>query len=397
MIKNYVVKNASILDVTSCVYKKGSIRVKNGIVEEMSNDSDIQTIQTEKIIDAEGMTVTPGWIDAHVHIYNDDKCIGIDPQIYLIPNGVTYAIDPGTAGADNFEEFYNYVRLNTDLNYKSYLNISKIGVPILGYELTDMSNMDIQLFKSIFNKYKSELIGIKLRITDNMCADPLSALKTMNKLSEELNITCCVHPTRSKLSTETILSYMKKGDVFTHCFALSSSGILDDEGKIKPSVWEAKERGVIFDIGHGTNSFSFEVARKAIEQGFKMDFISTDLHVANVDGPVYDLPTTLSKMLCLGLELEEILNMVTVRPVKLLNLKDKSLEIKIGEPADFTIFQVEKGEYTYVDSANKILTGKERIVTKYTCLGNKIFTPRKKRQKNQPIGQEAIDLLEQSK
>jgi dihydroorotase len=386
MIKDYVVKNSSILDVTSGVLKRGNIFVEDGIIKEVSNSPDMQA---EKIIDADGMIVTPGWVDAHVHIYYDDKCIGVDPQTYLIPNGVTYAIDPGTAGAENFEDFYDYVRLNTDLKYKSYLNISKIGIPILGYELTDMSNIDINLFKSIFNKYKSELMGVKVRITDNMCSDPLSALEVVSKLSRELNTTCCVHPTRSKLSTETILSYMKKGDVFTHCFALSSSGILDSNGKVKDAVWEAKERGVIFDIGHGTNSFSFEVAQSAIEQGFKMDIISSDLHVGNVDGPVYDLPTTLSKILCLGIEIDEILRLVTVAPTKLLNLEDKSLKIEIGQPADFTVFQIEKGKYTYIDSARQTITGDERIIPMYTCVGNKIFTPRKKRQKNQIIGQEA--------
>lgn len=390
MLKSYLIKNADVLSVSDGTYTRQDILVERGIITGLGTRIGAEA---EETIDASGLTVTPGWVDAHAHLYYDGAGVGVDPQLYFLPKGVTYAVDPGTAGAENFADFHRYVRWGTDLKYKSYLNISRIGVPVMGYELTDMSNLDPEACRKCFREYEEELIGLKVRITGNMCADPLTALKTIRRLCDELNTTFCVHATRCPLPMETILSYMKAGDVLAHSFARTESGILDVEGRVRSCVWEARERGVIFDMGHGINSFTFDTAAKAMDQGFELDMISTDLHVSDIDGPVYDMPTTISKFLCLGVSLYKAIQMVTENPVRLLKLTDKSTELKCGESADFTAFSVECGRFRYVDCDGKELTGDKKVVSRFTCVGEKIFTPRKVTGKNRPIGQAAIDAL----
>lgn len=389
MLSSYLVRNAALLDVLDGSEKVCDILVENGIITAI--EPHIES-PAEEVIDATGLTITTGWVDDHAHFYYDaPDNVGVNPERYFLPYGVTYAIDPGTAGADGFEAFRKYVRWNTDLKYKSYLNISRIGVPIFGYDLTDMENLDIEACKKTFEKYKDELVGLKVRITSNMCADPLKALQTIRALCDELGTHFCVHGTRCDLPSEVILSYLKEGDMLTHSFAKTTSGILNEDGTVKECAWEAKKRGVIFDMGHGINSFTFATAQKAMAQGFYLDSLSTDLHVSDVNGPVYDLPTTMSKYLCLGVSLLDTLRLVTVAPVRNLNLTDKSLKLTVGERADFTAFKVEEGEFSYIDCDKLELIGKQRIVSHFTCVGNKIFTPRLTREENRKIGNAAIE------
>ena len=395
MLNSYLIKHADIMNIFTGTCERKDILVENGIITAMG---DSITCTAGEVIDASGFIVTPGWVDDHAHLYYDSpNHIGVNPQTYFLPYGVTYAIDPGTAGADNFRSFREYVRWNTDLKYRSYLNISKIGIPIYGYDLTDMSNLDETACRNIFREFHEELIGLKVRITSNMCTNPLKALETIRKLCDELNTHFCVHATRCDLPAENIFEFLKKGDMITHSYARTSSGILDENGHIRTCVWEARDRGVIFDMGHGINSFSFSTARRAMKQGFLLDTLSTDLHISDVSGPVYDMPTTLSKFLALGLDLPEVIRMVTVNPVRLLGLPDKSLSVTPGEPADFTAFEIKKGNFRDVDCHGEVLESSVSLESKFTCVANKIFTPRLRRESNRAIGNAAIQERLQQK
>lgn len=394
MIQSYMVQNANIFHVTDGTLTTGNIVVENGIVQSL--DGQANGFQGE-IIDATGLTITTGWVDAHCHFYYDAvDNIGVNPQLYFLPFGVTYGVDAGTAGADVYEDFRSHVGWSTDLQFKSYLNIAKTGVPIVGAELLNMDNLDEDACKKMFLKYRHELQGLKVRITSNFCVDPLTALQSIRKMADELQTTICVHATRCDLSTETILSYMKSGDVITHIYTRTESGILNEDGTIKDCVWEARKRGVIFDLGHGSASFAFDVANRAIAQGFYPDMVSTDVHLSCVNGPVFDLSCILSKFLALGVDWKEAIRMVTVNPVQLLNLKDKQLDITVGQPADFTAFKVEEGEFHHMDVEKTQVTCQVGITSKFTCVGNKIFTPTRIRQPNQPIGLAALKAKQEA-
>lgn len=394
MPDRYLIKNASILNVSEGTYAQQDILICGGIIAEMG-DSLSATANT--VLDAVGLVITPGWVDSHVHFFRDsERHIGVDPRKNLLPFGVTYAVEPGTSGANDFQQQKQNMGDCPDVDWKAYLNISKIGIPIYGLELTNMDNLNEADCVQMLQTEPYRLIGIKARINRNVCPDPIKVLRMGRKICDRTGLRFCLHATGCDLSTETILSYLGKGDTLTHCYAQTNSGILDERGLILPCVQTARERGVIFDIGHGSSSFSFEVAQRAIRQGFLPDSISSDLHIANTSGPVYDMPTTLNKLLCLGFPVEDVIRMVTATPAEKLGLTDKNLILEPGQRADLTAFRVEEGNYSFTDCCGITLPSSRRIVSAFTCVGNNIYYPHQDRDPNRKIGLAALQELHTS-
>jgi dihydroorotase len=172
------------------------------------------------------------------------------------------------------------------------------------------------------------------------------------------------------------MELMRPGDVVTHCYNGHTLGIVDQDGKIKPGVREARARGVLFDLGHGLGSFNFAAARKAMQAGFLPDTISTDIYSLNINGPVYDLPTTMSKLLYLGMSFDDVLKRTTTNPAKVINLIQGLGSIEVGAPADLALLAIEEGEFQLVDSQKNAVTAKQRIVSRLTiCRGKRLLAP----------------------
>jgi dihydroorotase len=173
--------------------------------------------------------------------------------------------------------------------------------------------------------------------------------------------------------TDEVMELMKPGDVITHCFNTHTLGILDANGKVKASVLAARERGVLFDIGHGAGSLNFEIARRALGQGFLPDTISTDVYTASIDGPVFDMPTTMSKMLHLGMDFDEILARSTASPAKIINRLPGMGSLAVGAPADIALLEIEQGQFKLVDAQWNEVTVERRIVSRQTiCRGRRM-------------------------
>jgi len=352
----------------------GDIYVERGVVKRVCRDI---TEKAAFTADAGGYIITPGLVDTHVHLFHDSIYFGIDPQKYILPSGVTYAIDQGTAGADNYSEFQKRVLFSTDLRYKTTLHCSRIGIPYTidgPGELFDLNNLDRKAAVEAYRRYKDDIVGIKIRLTPNICPqNAKEALAAAVAIAEELSLPLVVHPNHAEMTSGELYSTLRGGDVVTHSFVDSHIGLIGDDGKIKECVSNARARGVIFDTGHGFTSLSFKVLRAALEQGFYPDTISTDLHQANYQGPVYDLPTTISKFLCLDVPFFDAIKMCTVNPVEIFSLKDKQLGIEEGKPADFAAFELKRGDFTYNDSFGNELRGEYKLVPVFTVLGEKLF------------------------
>jgi dihydroorotase len=160
--------------------------------------------------------------------------------------------------------------------------------------------------------------------------------------------------------------------VITHCFQGRGDSIVDDKGRIIPDAWAARENGVIFDVGHGAGSFNYEVAQRAMEQGFISDVISTDLHSSNINGPVYDFPTTLSKFLDLGLSLEEVVEKSTITAAKAIRREDELGHLKIGTVADSAVFDLIEGEFEFFDAHGTMVIGKRKLKADLTIREGKL-------------------------
>lgn len=373
MFSSYLIKHASIFSPGRKKSEPCDILVEKGVITKMERN--LTDENTEFVLDAQGMLVTAGWVDVHTHLYGFE-CLGVDPQIYMLPYGVTYALDAGSAGADNFAHYQAAVRGSSDIQYKTFLNVSRVGMPLWATELLDMTNLDENAFIETYNTYRKELLGIKMRLSANVCSDPEKTLRAARKMADKLEVPLFVHAVRCTMSTEAILDYFVAGDTLTHTLSDTPSGIMDENGRIKPCVWKARERGIYFDMGHGAKNFYINIAKAAKEQGFEVDTISTDIHIYNAEGPVYDMPTTMSKYFALGASLDDVIRKVTVVPAEKYGLKDKSLEIKVGQRADLTAFTVEEGSFDFEDSGGNIFQSPRKIVSQFTAVGEKVFSPK---------------------
>lgn len=379
MLDSYLIKNGTLVSILDGKEKKADILVERGIITRIGEEIEASEME---VIDASGMYITIGWLEAHCHFTAIGDRASIDPVDDLIRQGVTYALDLGTSGPANYEEFREPLLYRTDLRFRPYLYIGTYGARgSLGRGMDFEGPEDIkpELIKAVAEKYRSELMGLKARIDDKFCFDPDYVMKQLRKLGDELDMPIAVHAPRSRIGIDNLLPYLKKGDVLCHTLAGNSDAmkVIDENGNIKKSVLEARERGVIFDLSHGTNAYSYETAEAAWKAGFFVDTISSDLHGGNINGPVFSLAVVLTKMRGLtGKPWHWILNKTIAQPVRLSNLTDKALEVYEGMRADLTIYKIEEGQFTYLDSKKLERTFSEKITPCYTCIGDHVYTCR---------------------
>ncbi|MEK7409132.1 MAG: amidohydrolase family protein, partial [Acidobacteriota bacterium] len=198
-------------------------------------------------------------------------------------------------------------------------------------------------------------------------------LKIARELCDQFKLPMMCHISFAPPETDQVMELMRPGDVVTHCYNTHTLGTLDQAGKIKASVLEARARGVKFDVGHGLGSFNFAVARKALEAGFPPDAISTDVYNSNVNGPVYDMPTTMSKFLHLGMSFDDVLLRSTVNPARIIDRVPGLGTLAVGAPADVALLAIEEGQFELVDSQKNKVTASRRIVSRLTiCRGKRM-------------------------
>jgi dihydroorotase len=218
------------------------------------------------------------------------------------------------------------------------------------------------------------ILGVKVYVGANMNGRySLDFLKIGRELGDQFKLPLMVHVSFAPPETPQVMELLGAGDVVTHCYNPHTLGILEKNGEVKASVREARARGVLFDVGHGAGSFNFEVARQALAADFPPDTISTDLYDVNVNGPVFDMPTTLSKFLHLGMGLEEVLLRATANPAKIINRVPGLGTLEVGAPADVAVLALEEGEFKLMDSQKNVVTASKRLVSRATiCRGKRL-------------------------
>jgi len=329
-------------------------------------------------VDCSGRIVAPGMIDLHVHVFWGVSHYGIEPDPHCVAKGVTTAVDAGSAGADTFPGFRKYVIDVSATRLFAQLNISSQGMLTkeIG-ELDDLRHASVPKAIAMIERHRDVILGVKVRLTRNSIVSRESGIRPLylaREAADAVRLPIMVHPQDAWCdSLDDILAVMRGGDILTHCFHGDSHGILDGDGKVRRSVREAIERGVIFDVGHGRGSFSWEVAERALEQGIGPTTISSDLHVYNVDGPVYDLATTVSKFLHLGLSLEDALHKVTATPARVLGMADQIGTLRVGAWGDAVVFDLQQGQFELHDARGETRVGRQRLVPAAVVHGGKLY------------------------
>ncbi|RHW45633.1 amidohydrolase/deacetylase family metallohydrolase [Bombilactobacillus bombi] len=337
-------------------------------------DKNLSKINAMKTIDLESKYfISPGWIDDHTHCYEKLTLYFDDPDEDGYKTGVTTVIDAGSTGANNIGDFYNITRSKIT-NVLAMINVSKTGI-LDQDELGNLKTIDSNLLYKIFDKYKDFIVGIKVRESHSVVIDnnvkPLIAGK---KIQKELgNPPLMVHIGANPPELQDVLSLMEEKDILTHAYNGKINGILDKEGNVQNFVWQAYQRGVIFDVGHGTDSFNFNTAKVAKEVGLNPKSISTDIYNRNrIQGPVYDMATTLEKMIYLGYSLSEVIKMVTEAPANNFNLRSKG-HLQVGYDGDLTIFSVSNGEKVLTDSNGNQKKATTLINPQLVVIGGQIY------------------------
>jgi len=340
------------------------------VAPEIAPDRAAQTV------DVAGLLVTPGLIDIHVHVYHtrEPETLSVIADHHSFRAGVTTVVDTGTAGAKHFLHFKRTVIDRARTRIFAFINIVKSGM--MGPFEQDVAEMDPQLAASIVQAYPEDCVGIKtahywVREPFDDAHPPWAAV---DRALEAADI--CGKPLmvdfwhREGRSYQELLRKMQPGDIHTHVYA-QQFPILDADNQPADFLFEARERGIVFDLGHGSGSFWFRQAIPALAGGFPPDSISTDLHIGNVNGGVHDMLYVMSKLLCMGMPLPEIIARSTVAPAREIGHEELGT-LSLGAEADVAVLRVDEGAFGYVDCGGARMDGRQRLSCEMTIRAGKI-------------------------
>ena len=366
-----------LIDPSQKIDSIKDVGFKDGRVVEVNDKLDHAL--AEKVYDISDNIITPGLIDLHTHIYWGGTSIGIDPTDYARRCGTTTMIDAGTAGAGNFAGFREHIIKPTRPRILAYLNISFAGIFAFSDTVMVGESEDVRLLHpraclNVAKLNKDFLVGIKVRVgaraSGSMGHAPLDIAL---EVAEEAGLPVMCHLDWPPPSPIEVINRLREGDVLTHCFRPFPAAPARSDGRIREEILEARERGVIFDIGHGVGSFGFETAETMLNAGFLPDAISSDVHSLSIKGPAYDQLVTLSKFLHLGMSITDIIAASTTGPARAIRRPDLGT-LSPGSIGDATILSIEKGEFIFTDSLGHTRSGEKKFTLKGIVLDGEMWS-----------------------
>lgn len=373
-----VLRNGHVIDPAQALDGVMDVGFRNGRVEAVGKTLAAQ-MDTE-VRDVSGFIVTPGLIDMHTHVYWGGSSLGIDAEAFCRKSAVTTAIDTGSAGPGNFAGFRKHVIEKSDVRILAYLHISHAGIfgfsdRVMVGESEDLRLMDPVTCVEIAREHPDVIVGIKVRLGKWASGDQgMAPFEYALQVAEEANLPMMVHIDDPPPSYAEVVARLRTGDVLTHCFRPFPNTPVAADGSVRSEVLAARKRGVNFDIGHGMGSFSFQVARRMLENGFLPDTISSDIHTLCINGPAFDQVTTLSKFLNLGVPLNEVIRASTENAATVLG-KPELGNLRPGAVGDAAILNIEEGEFEFADVVGEKLTGSRRIGVEGVVLGGRWWHP----------------------
>jgi dihydroorotase len=323
-----------------------------------------------------GQIVMPGMIDFHTHVYWGGTSISIDADNLARRCGTTTWLDVGSAGPGNFPGFRKHVIEPSETRILAYLHVSHAGIfafspQIMVGESQDMRLMDTETCARVARDNPDLIRGIKVRVgAGTSGVNGIAPLYHALEAADRAGLPVMCHIDRPPPRYVDVLELLRPGDTLTHCFKPFPNAPITADGRVKDACWKARERGVIFDIGHGKGSFDFNVARAMLDAGFPPDIISSDVHVLCIDGPAFDNMETMSKFLNLGMPLTEIIRAVTATPARILGRPDLG-DLSIGSTGDATVMRIENGSFRFTDVLGQTLQGSQRFALHSVVLGGK--------------------------
>jgi dihydroorotase len=375
-----LLKRGHVIDPLNNIDRKMDVAITNGKVAAV--EADLNPALAKQTVDVSGHYVTPGIIDIHVHVYHtrEPEGLSVMADSHSFRSGVTTMVDTGTAGAKHFLHFKRTVIDQVKTRVFAYVNIVDLGM--IGDFEQDIRTMDPELCAATVMMYPDVCVGVKTahywtQLPWDAEHPPWAgvdrAVEAGNICKKPVMVDFWPRPPERSYQ-ELILEKMRPGDIHTHVYA-QQFPVLDEKGKPNRFLFEARERGVIFDVGHGAGSFWFRNAYPAIQNGFSPDSISTDLHTRNVHGVVVDMQTTMSKILNCGMPLQEVIYRSTVTPAREIGHPELG-HLSVGAEADVAVFNVLDGDFTFVDCGRAKMKGTKKFDCVMTLrAGEIVFDP----------------------
>lgn len=361
-----VITGGHVIDPANGVSAAADVAIRDGVIAAVQGG--IGADQGRRHIDAGGQYVTPGLVDLHTHVYWGVTYWGIDADPVAARTGVTTWLDVGSAGGYTFPGFREYIVEKNRARIYALLNLSSIGLVAPTFELSNPDYLDIELAAEMVERNRDIILGIKARIDSRTTRGAgILPMKKARELADRVGLPLMTHIGTSPPSLDEVAESLRPGDILTHCFTGQDMRVIDADGVVNAPIKALKDQGMVLDVGHGTGSFSYEVAEAMLNQGIPPDVISSDIHQTAVQGPMFDLPTTLSKFLNLGMPIEEVIACATINAARAVHLEHAG-KIGVGDKADVAVFRLDEGEYEFHDITMDARPGSKLLVNTATLL-----------------------------
>jgi dihydroorotase len=379
MAYDLILRGARVIDPSQKLNAVTDVAFADGKVARIG--AGLKGDATTDIRDLTGAMVTPGLIDLHTHVYWGGTSLGVDAEDFCRRSGVTTAVDTGSAGPGNFAGFRKHVIERSQVRILAYLHVSFAGIYAFSSRVMVGESEEIRLMAPIdavevVNANRDIVVGIKVRVGARASGrSGTTPLDIALQVAEDVGMPVMAHIDDPPPTYEEVIARLRPGDVLTHAFRPFPNSPISAQGAVKHAVIEARKRGVLFDIGHGKGSFAFKTARAMLANGFSPDTISSDVHALSINGPAFDQVTTMSKFLCLGMPLPDIVAASTVNAAFALKRPELG-SLKPGSVGDATVLSVKDGRFDYVDVVGEHLTGDRRIVSEGVVIAGRWWHPK---------------------
>ncbi|WP_085937623.1 amidohydrolase/deacetylase family metallohydrolase [Enhydrobacter aerosaccus] len=374
-MNDLVLKGGRVIDPSQGLDKVTDIAFAGGKVSAIGDG-----LAGKDVRDVSGKVVSPGLIDLHTHVYWGGTSLGVEAELLARTGGVTTFIDAGSAGPGNFHGFRRHVIEPSPVRILPYLNVSFAGIfafskAVMVGESGDMRLLDPREAVRVAREHKDLVLGIKVRVGKSASGDSgIVPLDIALDVAEETGLPLMAHLDAPPPSRHEVVSRLRKGDILTHCFRPFPNAPIRPDGRVREEILAARARGVIFDIGHGGGSFGFGTTRGMLAAGFLPDVISSDVHAISIEGPAFDLLTTMSKFLCLGVDLPTVIKLATGNAAMAIQRPDLGT-LKPGSVGEATVIDLKVGSFDYADSIGERMMGDKRLLSAGVVLAGRWWHP----------------------
>ena len=395
-----VIKQGLVVDPSQNLHDIRDIGIQHGKIAAVKPE--IDSSEAGEVIDASGKVVAPGLIDLHTHVAEHLMPIALAPDEAGVNCGVTAVCDGGSVGYAAYNAFKHFIVKNAKTDVFCFLHLSPTG-QMISPEIC-WESLDPQRLLDLVNQETDIIKGIKIRANGQMVASPdLKVLKTAKEICSQAGVPLMIHIGQNfeeNISEETLTAFnrqmvplLEPGDILTHTYSSRPGGVIFKDTGVMPELKDAKNRGVVIDVGMAKSHFNFDLARIGLEAGIIPDTLSTDITNDNYNGPaLFSLTVVMSKFLALGLSLDDIITKTTLAPAKILKEAHCRGSLTIGYPANITILEVCEGEFLFCDGIPENTLAAHRLLEPRMTIKNGEVLPAQSRFRNHIPG-EPIPLL----